>query len=364
MMKRKLFITGSTGVLGRDLVRQILADTDDEVVLLARSSHKHTAEERVHKLLDSKVKPEHLSRVRIVEGDVTLPNLGLSEPLIQSLTKEVDDFYHIAALTALNGSEEDCMKINFYGTEQALHIARIWRFKGKLEKFVYFSTAYVAGSLKKCHSRENSLPTSPGHANFYESSKYRSETKVREAMSEGLPVIIIRPSIVVGDSKTGEVSDFNVIYPFFKLFAHGVISKLVGRRHHRFNIVPIDFVIHGTMALVKNPANIGKTFHLVAKDPPTIGMLLDLKDEVYPKVPKIELVDPDDFDPDCLKPDEKYVFDMLRPYLGYSNDLLTFDTTETEKALQGTGVKFPVTDAEFLRTLIGYAVKVGYLVVN
>lgn len=92
MKQRKLFITGSTGVLGRDLVRQILADTEDEVVLLARSSHKHTAEERVHKLLDSKVKPEHLSRVRIVEGDVTLPNLGLSEPLIQSLTKEIDDF--------------------------------------------------------------------------------------------------------------------------------------------------------------------------------------------------------------------------------------------------------------------------------
>ncbi|HCM42899.1 MAG TPA: hypothetical protein DIS66_06290, partial [Candidatus Omnitrophica bacterium] len=262
-MKRKLFITGSTGVLGRDLVRQILSDTEDEVILLARSSHKHTAEERVHKLLDGKIKPEHLSRIRIVEGDVTLPNLGLTDALIQSLTKEVDDFYHIAALTALNGSEEDCMKINFHGTEQALHIARIWRFKGKLEKFVYFSTAYVAGSLKKCHSRENSLPVSPGHANFYESSKYRSETKVREAMSEGLPVIIIRPSIVVGHSQTGEVSDFNVIYPFFKLFAHGVISKLVGRRHHRFNIVPIDFVIHGTMALVKNPANIGKTFHLV-----------------------------------------------------------------------------------------------------
>jgi len=135
---RKLFITGSTGVLGRDLVRQILSDTTDEVVLLARSSHKHTAEERVRKLLDGKIKPEHFKRIRIVEGDVTLPNLGLSEQLIQSLSLEVDDFYHIAALTALNGSEEDCMKINFYGTEQALHIARIWRFKGKLQTFVYF----------------------------------------------------------------------------------------------------------------------------------------------------------------------------------------------------------------------------------
>lgn len=357
-------MTGATGVLGRDLVKQILDTTSDELIVLARSSHKHKAEERVKKLLAPKIKPEQFKRIRVLEGDVTIPNLGLSQELIERLGSEVDDFFHVAALTALNGSEEDCMRINYFGTEQALHIARVWCFKGKLKKFVYFSTAYAAGSLKKCHSLESELPKNPGHANFYESSKYRSENKVRESMAEGLPVIIIRPSIVVGHSETGEVSDFNVIYPFFKLFAHGVISKLVGRAHHKFNIVPIDFVVNATLALSKNQANIGKTFHLVSKDPPSIGSLLKLKDEVYPRLPAIELVDPDDFDADTLQADEKYVFEMLRPYLGYSNDLLTFDTAETEKALKGTGVEFPVTDEHFLRTLIGYAVKVGYLVVD
>ena len=51
-------------------------------------------------------------------------------------------------------------------------------------------------------------------------------------------------------SETGVVSDFNVIYPFIKLFAHGVLSKIPTHRENTFNIVPIDFVIRATCAIV------------------------------------------------------------------------------------------------------------------
>lgn len=362
--KRSFFITGVTGTLGKEFVRDILLNGDEDIFLLVRRSSRFSHWDRMRKILAAYGLENQLgTRIQVLEGDITLPQLGLAAENLEDLRRNVTEFYHIAALTALNGSEEDCLKINFGGTQEALKLAWDLRKNGKLERFFYFSTAYVSGSRQTYHAKEDELPARPRHANFYESSKYASEGKVREAMAQGLPVTIFRPSIVVGDSQTGEVSEFNVIYPFMKLFAHGIISKLPTHPENSFNIVPIDFVIKASRAISRQPDSIGKTFHLVTQDPPTIGMLLELKIEDYPELPPIEMIPPDSFKKENLDPMGQTVYQMLEPYLGYLNDHLTFDTTNTEKALQGTGLSFPRTDKAFLRTLVTYAVSAGYLVV-
>ena len=210
---------------------------------------------------------------------------------------------------------------------------------------------------------EDELSELPAHANFYESSKYEAEKNVRKAMAAGLPVTIFRPSIVVGNSQTGEVSEFNVIYPFMKLFAHGILKVLPTRLENSFNIVPIDFVIRAAAAISKQPGSLGKTFHLVAKEPPSIGMLLKIKDEEFPGLPPVEVLAPEDFSQENLDSSSQQVFQMLEPYLGYLNDNLTFETSNTETALEGTEIEFPKTDSRFLKILIDYAIDQGYLLV-
>lgn len=365
MSNKTIFLTGVTGVLGQDLIKELLRTTDSNLFLLSRSKNKSSHLDRIKKILEADGMESLIgTRIKVVAGDVTKPLFGMKKSDIDLLRKEVEVFYHIAALTELNGSEEDCFRINIKGSEHALDLA--WDFKknGKLERFVYFSTAFVSGSLQTYVALEDSLPENPAHANFYESSKYASEKNIRRAITEGLPVTIMRPSIVVGHSETGEVTDFNVIYPFMKLFAHGAISKLVTRPENTFNIVPINFIIKATCAIISNPETIGKTFHLVSKNPPSIGMLLDLKCREYPTIPEVEMIDPKNFSNSDFGPDEKFVFDMMKPYLGYLNHHLSFDTTNTEKALEGTGISFPNTDYAFLKTIIDYAIKVGYLLVD
>jgi thioester reductase-like protein len=300
----------------------------------------------------------------VLDGDVTLPKLGISEENLSVLRKEVTEFFHVAALTTLNGSKADCETINVGGAKNAVELAWDLKKNGKMKRFFYFSTAYVAGSRQTYRSFEDTLPENPAHANFYESSKFQAEKNVREAMKNGLPVTIFRPSIVVGDSRTGEVSEFNVIYPFMKLFAHGILTILPTRLENSFNIVPIDFVIKSSMAIARQESSLGKTFHLVTQNPPTIGMLLKVKTEEYPQLPPVEVISPDDFKPENLDTVSKSVFQMLEPYLGYLNDDLTFDTTHTEEALEGTGIAMPKTDYEFLKLLIRYAVDAGYLILD
>ncbi len=361
--KRSIFLTGVTGTLGKEIVKTLLSTTDHKLFLLIRRKNRFSHWDRARKIL-SPVHLEHYlgTRIQVIEGDVTLPELGLNGDDLEILQREVHDFYHIAALTALNGSREECFSVNLGGTEEALKVAKKLQQSGRLERFFYFSTAFVAGSLQTFCAKEDELPVKPAHANYYEESKFSAETRVREAMKEGLPVTIFRPSIVVGDSKTGVVSEFNVIYPFMRLFAHGVLTKLPTRLENSFNIVPIDFVVKASLAIAAQKQSLGKTFHLVTAKPPTIGMLLKLRDEEYPFAPPIEVIDPELFDKQKLEPAEQFVFDMLQPYLGYLNGHLTFDTKNTRQVLSETGISLPETDYEFLKILCQYAVDAGYFV--
>lgn len=359
------FITGVTGTLGKELIREILETTPHRLFVLIRGKKNLTPQDRLKKILSLSGLEKCLgSRIEAVDGDITFPGFGLQPEVRERLTRETDQFFHVAALTALNGSQEECFNINLGGTKEALALAKSFREKGKLKRFFYFSTAYVAGSRQTYCSREDGLPAHPAHANFYEASKYEAEKCVRAAMSEGLPATIFRPSIVVGHSQTGATSEFNVIYPFLKLFAHRIMTRLPSRRENSFNIVPIDFVIQASLEIAGRADSVGKAYHLVTQDPPSIGLLMDVAREEYPQLPPVELIDPDDFDPAVMSGQEKFVFDMLAPYLGYLNDNLTFDTVCTEAALKGTGIKMPKTDADFLKRLLAYAVDAGYLVVS
>lgn len=362
---KTIFLTGVTGTLGQDFIELLLKETSHRLILLARGKKAQSAEERIRDILDKKgLAGEVGKRIDVVDGDITSAKLGLTDAQIEKLKGSVQLFFHIAALTTLNGSEQDCFDINFEGTKNVLELIWILRNEGKLERFYYFSTAFVAGSKQTYESKEDELAVEPAHANFYEASKYAAEGKVREAMAKGLPVTIFRPSIVVGDSQTGKVNDFNVIYPFLRLFAHGALTTLAADLDNSFNIVPIDFVVKAAKEIAFHEDSVGKTYHLVTPNQPTIRQLMDVTYKEYPNTPKINVVSTDEFKVEDLGEEEKMVYDILDPYLGYLNDHLTFDYTNTKAALEGTDLSLPNTDEEFLKRLLKYAVDTGYLVLN
>jgi long-chain acyl-CoA synthetase len=355
-----LFMTGVTGGIGRELLRIFLERTEDRLILLVRPKASESHHQRVEKLLGKLgVNGRREGRIRVMAGDLTQPKLGLSPEDWASVVREADEFYHSAALTNLGASWEDAERINLHGTLRALELAREAAGRGRLGRFFYFSTAYVAGSLTPLHALEDELPEKPVFGNAYEATKFEAERKVREEQALGLPTTIFRPSIVVGDSLRGAVTDFNVIYPFLRLFAHGLLKRIPARLEHSFNIVPIDFVVEAAFALSRRDGTSGKAFHLVTENPPTLRMLLQVKDE-YGNFPDVEVVQPENFAVEDLNPREREIFSSLDPYLGYLGSTLTFDTKNTRQALKGSGVSFPKTDRSFLKKLVDYAIQRGY----
>jgi nucleoside-diphosphate-sugar epimerase len=363
MDSRHILITGATGTIGREIVGELLATGEPHLYLLLREKGRESERQRADRLLDGLGPAHHLrSHVHIVSGDVTEPLCGVSAMDQEILQERIDTFFHVAAITYLNGSKKACEQINVGGTAEALRLAWQIHHAGRLKRFVYFSTAFTPGSRRKYHSLEDELPDTPAHANFYEWSKYHAEQSVRDAMKRGLPSIILRPSIVVGHSETGAVADFKVIYPMLRLLMWGSLKTFPTRLENTLKIVPIDFVVRAALAIAFAGRDdvTGHAFHLVSKELPTIGMLWDLVHTRYSGVPKVSVVPPDGFNPRFLSGTERQLFAAFEPLLGYLNQELTFDTRNADVALGGTGVAWPVTDAAFLQRLLDYAVNRGY----
>jgi nucleoside-diphosphate-sugar epimerase len=159
------------------------------------------------------------------------------------------------------------------GTRRMLDFARSCT---RLERFSYVSTAYVAGEPGGLF-REDELAVGQEFRNPYERSKFEAELALR---SEGadLPLQILRPSIVVGDSTTGRTTSFNVLYGPLKAFARGAIPAIPAERDAPVDIVPVDYVADRVHQLATRGPN--GTFHLVAgRNATTVGRLLEMSSE-------------------------------------------------------------------------------------
>jgi thioester reductase-like protein len=258
-----VLLTGATGFVGREILSRFLERGDRHIFALVRADNDEQAAARL---------PAH-DRLTAVAGDIEQPELGLAGAKRDLLRREVSTVLHCAASVSFDLPLEESRAVNVEGSRRMLEFARGCH---GLERFSYVSTAYVAGEPGGLF-RENELAVGQRFRNPYERSKFEAELALR---SEGgdLPLQILRPSIVVGDSATGRTSSFNVLYGPLKAYARGLVRAIPGRRSSPVDIVPVDYVADRTHELATSGPD--GTFHLVAgRNATTVGRLLDMSSE-------------------------------------------------------------------------------------
>jgi thioester reductase-like protein len=254
-----LLLTGATGFVGMEVLARFLRRSDRHVVALIRADDDEQAAARLRATLASACGEAgaHAERVTAIAGDLTAPRLGLGgrwEPLAE----RVGAIVHGAASVAFDLSLEESRRINVEGTRRMLELARACP---RLERFTYVSTAYVAGDRRGTVYEDD-----PGGGRFrnpYERTKHEAERLVAAARDE-LEVTIVRPSIVVGDHRTGWTAAFNVLYAPLRAFEAGIIPVVPARRRSPVDVVPVDYVADAVHALAVAPEAAGQTFHVVA----------------------------------------------------------------------------------------------------
>lgn len=293
-------ITGATGFLGRDTVRALLAaDPALHLICLIRARDDAQLEERRRRLVGSLPEAD-AARVEALRGDIEEPRLGLAEPGYQALGERLDRVVHVAATTNFDHTLEEARRINVGGTQAALDLCRLVRARGRMGRLDYVGTAYVAGDRTDVVT-EDELEAGQGFRNTYEQSKFEAEQLCRRAQAD-LPVALHRPSIIVGNSRTGTTSSFKTIYWPMKMLVRfyglwrPVLPRLVRlpvRPDCPLDIVPVDFVAEAVAALYGKEEAAGRCYHLAAGPAAaTIGELVALACDHF-GVARLRYLDPE-----------------------------------------------------------------------
>lgn len=268
-MSSVAFVTGYPGFIGKRLVSRLLEqDRKARVRLLVQPKFSRDARRYLRGL-----PPKDAARAELLVGDIVDMHLGLSGDEYGALLEDVTEIFHLAAVSFLGVDRRTIERVNVDGTRNVLELARDAR---RLTRFLHVSTVHVAGDRQGVIA-EDELDEHQRFRNAYEETKYRAELLVRRAMDR-LPASIVRPSTVVGDSRTGEIDRFEGPYYLgFRLVTSPlrVPLPLPGDGSFPLNLVPVDFVVDATIALARDPRAAGRTFHLVDPNPMSARKVYD-----------------------------------------------------------------------------------------
>jgi len=261
------FVTGASGFIGKRLVRKLLSRRGAVVHFLIRpSSQDKVAELLAYWGVDEK-------RARPVHGDLVQPRLGLTRTALKQLGR-IDHFFHLAAVYDLGADAESQVQINIEGTRNAVAAAN----EMKAGVFQHVSSIAAAG-LYEGVFREDMFDEAENLDHPYFQTKHESEKIVRKECR--VPWRVYRPSLVVGDSATGEMDKIDGPYYFFKLIQRmrqmlPPWMPTLGIEGGRINIVPVDFVVAAVDAIAHQKGHDGKAFHVVDPTPYRVGDIMNI----------------------------------------------------------------------------------------
>jgi len=261
--RETFFITGFPGFIADRLLER-LARKDCRFILLVQPSWLDRARHEIDRI--ASLTGRTVADFQLVEGDISQPKLGLASAAFDLTQQETTRVFHLAALYDLAVEREPAMRVNAGGTRNVVEFARCLP---RLRHFHHVSTCYVAGKREGV-ILETELRHDAGYRNFYEESKYLSEMEV-EQVKDVLPVTIHRPSVVCGDSQTGETVKYDGVYYLilYLLRYPGLSAINIGNHRVSLNLAPVDFVVDAMAALAFDDKAIGKTVQLADPAPLT-----------------------------------------------------------------------------------------------
>lgn len=343
-MPTTVLFTGFPGFLGSALVPRTLRRCPDaEAVALVQERWLDRARRTLERL--EAAEPAIAGRTRLVVGDITRPGLGLDPEEADALRRGPLEIFHLAAVYDLSVSPELAWAVNVEGTR---HVVELARRADDLVRLQYVSTCFVSGRYPGIFA-EDDLELGQHFSNHYEHTKYEAERVVAKARDAGLPVTIYRPSVVVGDSRTGETQKYDGPYYALQLIARqGRVARMPlpgDPSRVRFNVVPSDFAVDAIAALAPHPAAAGRTVALAAPQPPSVLEMCEAFAAHTGRTLRVVPV------PTVLSrfaidhvPGVARVFRLPSSTLDYLTHPTVYDVTATTALLDEVGVRCPPFD--------------------
>lgn len=266
-----VLLTGFPGsLLARRMLSKLLANEPTSTFVCITPKQQRDAAEAALRAMPE----DWRERVELILGDTADMDFGMSGPAFLELSRRVDVVHHCAFATYAGVRREVAERINVGGTGEVLELCEAGDRRSRL---VLWSTASVSGK-RRGRIDEGDLTRPTSFPSVVEETRFRAERMVREAMDH-IPTTILRPSIIVGDSVTGEIDHLEGPYLLVLLMLSSPVDlrlPLPGRGDNPLNLVPVDYAVDAGYAISKDPRSIGRTFHIVDEHPPTARRVFEL----------------------------------------------------------------------------------------
>jgi nucleoside-diphosphate-sugar epimerase len=377
-------LTGATGFLGSHIAAE-LAKRGYSLWIVARPAKQQTARGRVEQLFDwLGAGSGDPSKIRIIEGYLDQPDLGLDRTQYKEVLDQADEIIHCASNTSFSERKrEEVERANIQALQNVLDLAA----RSRSYYFHHVSTAFVAGRREGL-CREELVETGQ-FTNVYEETKYRGERMVVDLCAqEGIRLNIYRPSIVYGNSKDGRTLSFRALYYpvrtvlFFKnLYETDIIEnggkrakemgiRLEGNGFLRLpirlevnadggiNLIPIDFFLQAFLAVMEESLE-GGTFHIVNRRVKKIEELIDFTQRLF-QISGIRAASPQDFEKVARNALEILFESYLEAYKPYICESRIFECGKAESILQKRQIACPDLDFDIFSKCMRYAVASGW----
>jgi thioester reductase-like protein len=277
-----ILLTGSTGFLGQFLLRDLLLDRRN-VVVVARGKRRLPALERVRSIVErwETLLSTELAMPQVIEWDIQSSPDSLTSRAMDVLRESVRTIVHAGASVrfTLDEDSNEPFRSNVEGTRNLIAVAR----RIGACDFHHVSTAYVSGY--STDTVREAIPQSPRFRNVYEESKHRAEQLLEANRTIFKSLTIYRPSIIVGDSKTGFAPAFHTIYLALRLASliqntdgysvSGLLNSMGVSPTIEKNLVSVDWVSSAITSALKNAACWDRIYHLTNPVPQKLENIIN-----------------------------------------------------------------------------------------
>lgn len=351
-----ILLTGATGFVGKQLTVRLL-ESGNYVYAIVRNEKKG-------EMLRASIHPKFRENLTIIEGNISEHLGGIKETDINLLSDKIHTVYHSAAYLSFDPADkEKTFQVNLDGTKNILDFAR----KIRVKRFFYISTAYTLGET--IDAKEELHPTDRTFVNFYEESKCHAEHLVFE-YQDYFDVSIFRPSIIIGDSETGEADTTFALHGIIRSFE--ILKKREKRKRDmqndfRFlcnddsyqNFVPVDYVVKVLYAALSH-AKKDTIYHITNDNPPNSLMILDLI-KFYLDLHHVVMV-PTSYKGELTSEEQKFN-SPLQVFYKYMERSVRFDDSNTKQLLKESNMEPLNFNEKMLGNIISKNVSDKYKIV-
>jgi len=224
----RVFVTGGTGFVGSYLLRYLLKEGYSDIRALRRKTSKPD-------LLDGIA-----DKVEWVEGDVR------DYESLELAMRGIDVVFHSAAVVSFDPRDKILMKkVNVEGTANVVNAA----LHNGVVKLIHVGSVAALGRSANQPRIDETLKWEPGPLNtLYGMSKFQAELEVWRGMEEGLPAVVVNPSVILGSGvwkQSGSSRIFHLIGKGLPFYPNGQNGFVDVRDVARFMIFCLEKDISG-----------------------------------------------------------------------------------------------------------------------